>query len=440
MLQNLRKSVFWATDIIKGSSVSNHLHEIQTSFEDFSTRNHPYNKKKLHELLEHASQTTDYYAPYKNLHSLPEFPVINKDIIRNHFDAFKSETFDKNDLLPAVTSGSTGTPFKIYHNRDKKLRNNADTIFFAQNAGYQIGQRLYYLKIWVKDKMSSFMHYRMQNMVPVDVISLNEDQIRSLISDMEGYNRTISVLGYVSALEQICKYLDRSEKEKVHADVASVITMSESLTPYVKERMEKYFGASVYSRYSNLENGILAQQVPGSNGKFLLNSASYLIEVLKMSDDEPAEKGELGRIVVTDLYNKAMPMIRYDTGDAGILSEDTDEYGNVYFEKIEGRKLDMLFDTSGNVVSSYIMYKNMWQYTEIKQYQLIQEEEKRYRFKINIDGNFERENQLVTEFISYLGKDAEFEVEYVDEIPLLDSGKRQKIVNRWKNQVQYSGS
>jgi phenylacetate-CoA ligase len=136
--------------------------------------------------------------------------------------------------------------------------------------------------------------------------------------------------------------------------------------------------------------------------------------------------------VLTDLFNFAMPLVRYDTGDLGIIERDA---GNLYLSRVEGRKLDILFDTKGNVVSSYIMYKNMWQYTEIDQYQLIQTGEKTYLFKINCPGKFKREEQLVNEFLCYLGNDAEFKVEYVNEIPLLDSGKRRKTVNLYKKTI-----
>jgi phenylacetate-CoA ligase len=105
--------------------------------------------------------------------------------------------------------------------------------------------------------------------------------------------------------------------------------------------------------------------------------------------------------------------------------------GNMYLTKIEGRKLDMLYDTNGNLVSSYIVYKNMWQYTEIIQYQIIQECRKEYTMKINVDGTFTKEAKMIKEFKAYLGEDAVFTVEYVSEIPLLSSGKRKVVVNNY---------
>lgn len=431
-MQKLRKQAFLMADRLKGSRVSLHYENISETLQNKQSRGPGSIENQKRDLIRHAVNSTKFYGKIDTLGKLEDFPVINKSMIRRHYEAFISSAYSEKERIPAITSGSTGTPFKVFHDQNKKKRNTADTLFFANKAGYEIGQRLVYLKIWAKEKMASSLHYKLQNLVPIDVIKLDDEIIKSLISKIEEDSETYSILGYVSALESICKYLDRTRGKKLSVDVASVITMSESLTPYVKEKMEFYFGAEVYSRYSNLENGILAQQVPGSSGRFLINSASYVIEILQMESDEPAKKGQPGRIVVTDLYNFAMPMIRYDTGDIGILSNKSDPFGNQYLDKVEGRKLDLLYDTSGEVVSSYIMYKNMWKYTEIKQYQLIQEGEREYRFKINMDGSFDKEAQLISEYKKYLGDDADFRVEYVDEIPLLASGKRKKTVNNWK--------
>jgi len=128
-----------------------------------------------------------------------------------------------------------------------------------------------------------------------------------------------------------------------------------------------------------------------------------------------------------------MPLLRYDTGDIGSIEHGSN--GVLLLKTVEGRKLDVLFDSKGNIVSSYIMYKNMWKYTEVLQYQLIQTGQKDYLFKINCNRPFEKEEQLTSEFKEYLGSDSNFKIEYVDEIVLLDSGKRRKTVNLYKNTI-----
>ena len=419
--------------MLQGAVVKKHCRDIKKLLEGGAAITEKLKLQKLNELLQHAVSSTTFYQQYKNNISLQSFPVINKNIIRENFEAFTSAAFSKEQQVPTVTSGSTGTPFKVLHHADKKKRNSADTMYFAQRAGYTIGDRLVYLKIWSANNKKTKLLGWMQNVMPVDVIAFNDNQVQALIKKMESDTSTFAFLGYSSALELVCRYLDKNTFHKIKTKLSSAISMSETLNEYTKTTIEKYFGVPVYSRYSNLENGIIAQQVPGHYNRYLINTASYVVEIFKMDEDVLVNDGELGRIVVTDLYNYAMPLIRYDSGDTGILSPERDSAGNSYLETVEGRKLDLLYATDGSLVSSYIVYKNMWQYTEIIQYQLIQYGAKNYLFKINMEGTFKREEKLVQEFKNYLGQDADFTVEYVDEIPLLDSGKRKKIANTYHN-------
>jgi phenylacetate-CoA ligase len=429
--QKLRNKLFWFRDFLKGGKITNHYNNISNILSQ-SKLQKKSNPEYLTELLHHAKSTVPYYRNHNTLISVIDFPIVNKQTIKNNLNQFISQNYKQSELIPVVTSGSTGTPFMVYHDMAKKQRNTADTIYFAQLSGFEVGDRLAYLKIWAKEKLASPLQYSIQNIIPIDVIQMTDDRVANLIIEMEANHSVFGILGYVSAMERICKYLDRSGKDRVKASVSSIITMSESLTDYVKNGMEKYFGCAVQSRYSNLENGIIAQQIPGSDGRYLVNTASYLVEIFKIESDMIAQDGEIGRIVVTDLFNYAMPMIRYDTGDIGSISKESDNNNNTYLEQVEGRKLDLLFATDGSLVSSYIVYKNMWKYMEIEQYQLIQEEKTKYVFRINAKDTFNKESQLISEFKTYLGNDADFKIEYVNEIPLLSSGKRKKIVNNYK--------
>lgn len=429
MLETLRRHAFWLVDFLKGSKIRKHYNAINRVL------NHPSSdeamlqqKKDLSALLRHAVTTTHFYRNGKDSGSLNDFPVINKSIVRESFNFFISDKFNESELIPVVTSGSTGTPFKIFHDKNKRLRNSADAIFFTHMAGYCLGERMIYMKIWVKEKMKNAVEYWMENIIPIDVIKLDDTQIGELLYKMEIEKSTYTLIGYSSALELVCKYLEKKNYSRVKSHVRTAIAMSETLNDYTKITLQKYFDIPVVSRYSNLENGIIAQQEVEGSGRYLINTASYFVEILNMNSDKQAEPGQLGRIVITDLFNYGMPLIRYDTGDLGVLSQDS---GNMYIEKIEGRKLDMLYDTKGNIVSSYLVYKNMWQYTEIIQYQLIQEGQKEYTVKINVNSTFSREARLIQEFKTYLGEDAVIIIKYVSEIPLLSSGKRKFVVNNF---------
>lgn len=110
------------------------------------------------------------------------------------------------------------------------------------------------------------------------MIKFEDKQIEQLIKELENKNNTtFAALGYVSALEQIIRYLDKKSKSFIDAKFSSVITMSESLSFESKNKLESIFRCPVVSRYSNLENGIIAQQETNGKNRFLINTASYFI-------------------------------------------------------------------------------------------------------------------------------------------------------------------
>lgn len=424
----LRKYIFWLLDFFKGSKIRRHFNEIAFVLNHASSHEALQRQEKdLSALLRHAVTTTQFYK--NGFTSLKDFPVVDKTIIRKSFNSFISNKFKESELVPVVTSGSTGTPFRVYHDRNKKLRNSADTIYFAHLSVYDIGDSVIFMKVWVDQNMKSSLRLWMENMIPVDVFRLDDTRIKDLLRRLENDISMCVLVGYASALELVCKYLERNYKDNVNANVRSVIAISETLNDYTKKTLQKYFHAPVVSRYSNLENGIMAQQEITGSGRYLINTASYIVEILKMDSDEQAEPGQTGRIVVTDLFNYGMPLIRYDTGDIGALSLDSRKAGNMYLAKVEGRKLDMLYDTDGNLVSSYKITAMMMQYTDILQFQFIQNGLKEFTMEINTVGTFTKEADLLKELKTCLGKEAVMTIDYVSEIPLLSSGKRKIITN-----------
>jgi len=232
------------------------------------------------------------------------------------------------------------------------------------------------------------------------------------------------MLGYVSAFEKICKHLDQTAPNYRTKSVKSIITISEKLNQYTKESIKKYFGIEPVSRYSNIENGIIAQQPIGKD-YFIINDASYHVEILNINTNEPEQKGVLGRIVITDLFNYHTPMIRYDTGDLGTFNEIN---GKKVLTQIYGRKIDSIKNTKGEIITFNIVLI-VTKYLRLSQCQLIQKGEKDYLLKLNANSDFDKEKELITDFKKYLGADAIVTVAYVSEIPLLDSGKRRVMVN-----------
>ena len=422
---SLRSTAFWLIDRWKSqSTIAKHLEHISShlSGPDASS----FLTNELHSLLSYTVENVPYYKGIRP--SLSSFPVIDKALIRSNIQGFISQDHGLSELRKVVTSGSTGLPFQIYQDRGKVLRNTADTIYFGGLAGFEFGQPLAYLKIWTSVNSKTNIEQIKENIIPIDVTKLTDSRVHEYVKQFKRKKR-ISILGYPSAIIELSNLL-QYRYPSLPFKVKSIITMSEALENKAKLKLKEVFRCdNVFSRYSNVENGILAQQFPDGKESFLINTASYVIEILDDNDNSLPE-GDTGRIVVTDLYNFGMPIIRYDTGDIGSMKTIEKQSGSFkVLNSIEGRRMDAIYDPTGQLISSFVITNQMWDYPELLQYQFIQSGEKEYVFKLNSPCRFEREEHLVNKFQGILGKEAIISIEYVNEIPLLSSGKRKKVVN-----------
>ena len=432
ILNKLRNITFWKIDFIKGGHIKKDLKDIKQIFNHSSFSSlKEHQQSILDKLLTAAVSHSAYYSNYKNFKKLSDFPVVNKSIIKNNFNKITFNN-EKNDFIPVKTSGSTGSPFKVYHTKRKKRRNTADTLYFAELAGYTLGDKLLYLRLWAayykKTKISSWL----QNTEQLDVSDLKDNYIKDLIIKLQKDKSAKGWIGYPSGFETICIYLDSINAKPLNCNIKSIIAVAEGLNPKIKSKMQYYFNTATVSRYSNVENGIIAQQMAGDDS-FRINWGSYIVEILDLEKDISAKSGEIGRIVITDLYNLATPMIRYDTGDIGAFDYNINTPDEIpKLKSIQGRKMDVLFKTNGDLLNPFTLHAYVYDFPEIKQLQFIQHEEKKYRIKINTSVKFVNETLLIDKFKKDIGDDALIEIIYVNEIPSLKSGKRKISVNLYK--------
>ena len=383
--------------------------------------------EQLKKILSHAVKNVEFYKTYSDFRGLADFPVVNKAVIRNNGARMLARGFDPAKQYRVSTSGSTGTPFVVYHDAEKRRQAAADTMAFSEFAGYRFGTRLYYVRAWDCVPVKGGWYSKLRNIVCVNNRENSAAYFQRFLEMLERDSSEKSVLIYASTLTELWRYM-KTNDVKTTAKVRVFITMSEALPDDVRRGIAERFGAPVVSRYSDCECGLIAQQLPGESD-YRVNEASFHVEVLKLDSDVPAALGELGRIVITDLYNFAMPMIRYDTGDLGVA----EKRGNaLVLSRVEGRKTDCIYATNGEPISFYIFANSIRTFDEILQYQVIQNGARDYVLKLNLGGAaFPRERELAELLKSYLGADAILKIEYTDEIPVLSSGKRRCLINNF---------
>ena len=432
-----RRIGFWALDYLRGGEIRADYKEIRRvdSLDSSDPEINRLQSAQWEKLRDSACKYTEYYRGMTGK-DLSDFPIINKMTIRTAQDSFLSQKYARENLIQMSTSGSTGTPFICYQNAGKKKRVNAEAIYYSEKVGYRLGDNLSYIRTIVKQNSKTGLKQFMQNQTLINCMSLDDQGISGMIDAIRRVSNhgKVTLLGYGSTYTAICDYAKKNQiKVFDGVNVTGVISGSDMLFDQTRSKIADLFGKiPVVSRYSNEENGIIGQD-EGINNVFSINESDYIVAIC---DDEgnSLPEGDVGRIIVTDLYNEAMPMIRYDTGDMGAIKTfEINGRKKRCICSFSGRSVDLIRDTKGSILSPHAITNHMWSFPEIVQYQLIQKDPQSYEIRLNVPDDFRREDELMEVLYRLLGKDASIRIERVDEIPVLASGKRRYIVNEMNN-------
>ena len=119
-------------------------------------------------------------------------------------------------------------------------------------------------------------------------------------------------------------------------------------------------------------------------------------------------------------------MIRYDTGDLGVL-DNSNPNELPKLKEIYGRVRDCIYATDGRLISPAKVSVMMWGSEEIKQWQFIQETKEKYTLKLNCEKKINLK-EYISKFKDLLGEEAEISIQFVSEIPVTSSNKRRAVI------------
>lgn len=417
----IRAEGYWALDFLRGAPVKRrykHLSQLR--------RDQRPNSMALNSLLEHALKTVPVYRSIFQAR-IEKFPVVNKNVYRADYDSFRSSEFiDEAVLYSVYTSGSTGTPFRALQDFEKLNWHRAGLISINDSIGWKLGERFVFIRVWGSDHKVSRLARWMKNVIPVDALHFDEPAMEQLRISLKKHADVGIMLGYASALQKFANYVIAQGDTPDQYHLRFIIADSDCLTDSSRQMLKKAFNCSVYDRYANNENGILAL-CTSDTGDFEVNYPEYYMELLSLDSDEHVKPGELGRIVITDLYNKAFPFIRYDTGDVGVASR---MYGNqvMSLARLDGRSSSILLTTDGRTLGETSIQTFFKSIMNIEYFQIIQTARSSYTFRMVGSGKID-ETSVHEAMQRCFGNDAQVAIEYVDRIQQTTSGKIRVVVN-----------
>lgn len=376
-------------------------------------------KHHLNDILTYATTFSDYYKKYKDFKDLSDFPIVNKEFLKSHWDDIAVKEYNVYaDNKEKFTSGSTGTPFKMIMDRYKHSRWIAANKVFRANVGVPSHTKTVFISETISDRNIPIERMERDNVYYLDVKYHDEDSINEFILYLIK-NKVNTLTMLASYYNELAKLIQKGKAVPWTGNFIAVFSVSETLRESTRKIISEYFRCPVYVLYANEENGVLGTE-DGSSFGCRANTADFFFEVLSLDHDTPAKDGEIGRLVITDYFNKAFPMIRYENGD--LVAKKTLENGKTYFTQIAGRKIDALYTTDGRIVNYFNSISFLEPCLDIKQFQIIQEDYHNFTWILNTD-NHSYEKMIVEHCKNLFGSDSNYTFKYVDNIPTLRSGK-----------------
>lgn len=395
---------------------------------------------RLESVVRSAMSNVPYYRELKNVSSFEDLPVVDKVTIRARPQDFLREEIDRSRLKSRSTSGSTGIPFQVFMEAARALRNQAAAAAAYKYAGGDPFAPMVQAKAWARlSRRQNLAHWLKE------YYAYNADHFRTSDALRVGAwirkRRNAVLQGYPSYLEKAFRVFEEQDISFEKGTVSAVVSTAEAPTKYFFESAYRLFGVAAHSLYSNMEMGVISISARANYGTYKVDTSSFHVEILKEDSDYPAEDGELGRIVVTDLHNTVMPLIRYDTGDLGKFGKTASGMrAHNLIEDVHGRRLDVL--VGGTSAHPYRMHPlAVWgpvaSLSEIQQFQLRQHDVGKFTWVLIAGPSAELERKLRLILDERIGNIVSCDFQYVSDVPVMASGKRQFFVNEIADPLQF---
>lgn len=293
----------------------------------------------------------------KEINTWTDIPILTKSDLQAPLKHRFSQGYNEKNTFLNNTSGSSGTPF--YFAKDKYAHSMTWAVVIDRfgRHGIQFGKhtqaRFYGIPAagfkYYKEKVKDFFG----NRVRFPVFDLSDEKLAEFEKVM-AKKRFHYVNGYTSSLVLFAKYLISQNKsaKSICPSLQVVFPTSEMCNEADRRILEQGFGVKVVNEYGATELDLIAMD--DENGDWILNHETLFIELLD-DNNNPVEPGQSGKVVVTSLYNRAMPFIRYELGDIGVISSR--RTGNFdILESLIGRTNDFAVLPSGKRSAGLTFY------------------------------------------------------------------------------------
>jgi len=321
-----RKIGYPTQDIVKKTNILKTLPFLKESQYWSEEKLKVYQMTKIQKLVYYVYNNIPYYQKLfrkegihpNDINSIKQFkkiPVLTKEIARAENMNLIPKFSNLKNIRKTKTGGTSGPPLIIY--RDAATRSFTWSAFYRWYdwIGIDLGDRI--TTLWgtptvlsmpISTKIKKRMINFLQNTSTINSFAMNQNTLPKIIEEIK-IKKPKLLKGYLSAILQLAEYC--SEK-RIDLSIQAISSTTETLLPHVREYLENQFECKVYDQYGGGECESIAFECKEQSGLHITNEHVYL-EILNADGHD--EDQNTGDIIVTDLDNYAMPLIRYEIGD-----------------------------------------------------------------------------------------------------------------------------
>ena len=401
-----------------------------------------YQEEMLKNLIQFSYDYVPYYSNlFKKINVKPEdiqsiedlqkLPILNKDTIRKKQKDFIPKNLKEQKYIIDSTGGSTGKSFHYRLSLEDRSLCLAINYINWTRAGHKLGDKVAIIAgsaliPSTGSKISTITRELVMNNRFYSSFDLSERYMGQMLSKLNKFKPKY-LYGYASSIYLFSKYI-KDKDLKIDFKPHAVFTTAEVLFDFQRKTIEDTLNCNVFDQYGLNDGGVSAYECERHNGLHI----DMLRSIMEVTDDSGNQLGTdiEGKILATSLHNYAMPFIRYDTEDLGIISDIKCECGRKMplLKKVTGRVTDYLEFSNGAIIGSPVLTVLLGKF-DIIQYQIVQKKADMILIYIIKGETFSNddEKKIRDVFYKHVGK-IDIEFRYVDKIETSKAGKWKFII------------
>lgn len=381
------RELYWMTQRLRGrGAVRGRLAELERNESLTAAEMDALQAQKLRAMAIHSYATVPYWRrimderglrpeAIDSVESLRALPILDRASLTSNREQLVSRSEDVRAPRWNYSSGSTGVRAAFLQDADFREWMRAHQLRTYQwCSGWKLGDPFALLwgseVYWSLKNTSDRIDNALSNRREFNSFLLSPESIEKFTRQLVDFRPEL-ISSYSNAIMLVAKECRRMGVTL--PSLKAVQGTSEPLTPGVRAAVRSTFDCDVYDKYGSRESNIVGHETSTSDG-LLIQSENVIVEIID-DDGAPCPPGQRGRVVLTTLNNRAMPLIRYETADVATFQPGRSHEGPFRrMSFVSGRLQDLITVPGGASLDAYFFSYLMMGFPEVLWFQVVQDE------------------------------------------------------------------